>query len=181
MPRRSIVYRAAGRSNRGPPAPLISASPSASMAWRPRSLMKARKDGGGRAFSSSSRAFCWIRSFSRCASAFHESSPPGMMSFFSPASPFAPVPPAPPGAPPPGGGLPPLAAIVALLLHRHRVLQARLDEVPEERVGQDRLRLELGVELTPHEPGVIRDLHDLHQSAIGRESREREAVLLEHL
>ena len=38
--------------------------------------------------------------------------------------------------------------------------------------------LELRVELGAHEPGVVRQLHDLHQPLVGREARQHQAGLL---
>src|SRR3989442_12476257 len=47
-------------------------------------------------------------------------------------------------------------------------LLAGTDEAPEEGVGEHRLRLELGMELAGQEIRMIRDLHDLHEPAVGR-------------
>src|SRR5882762_7081478 len=46
-------------------------------------------------------------------------------------------------------------------------LLAGTDEAPEEWMGEHRLRLELGMELTGQEIRVVRDLHDLHEAAVG--------------
>src|SRR2546425_9810468 len=47
-------------------------------------------------------------------------------------------------------------------------LFAGTDEAPEQGVGEHRLRLELGMELAGQEIRMIRDLHDLHEPAVGR-------------
>ena len=43
-------------------------------------------------------------------------------------------------------------------------------------MGPVRTALELRVELGTHEPGVVRDLHDLHQAAVGRLSCQSHAL-----
>src|SRR5439155_26437642 len=47
-------------------------------------------------------------------------------------------------------------------------LPAGTDKAPEERMGEHRLRFEFGMELTGQEVRMVRDLHDLHEAAIGR-------------
>src|SRR5258706_165957 len=46
-------------------------------------------------------------------------------------------------------------------------LPAGTDKAPEERMGEHRLRLELGMELAGQEIRMVLDLHDLHETAIG--------------
>src|SRR3954465_14156074 len=47
-----------------------------------------------------------------------------------------------------------------------RALPRRLDELAEERRRPGRAGLELGMELRGDEPGMVGQLHDLHQSAL---------------
>src|SRR5437870_12366302 len=54
------------------------------------------------------------------------------------------------------------------------VRQRGLDERGEERMRLPRARAELRVELPGHEPGVIRQLDDLHQLALGPDPRDAE-------
>src|SRR5512137_1419581 len=54
--------------------------------------------------------------------------------------------------------------------------QGRSDELPEERMRTARSRLEFRMELAANEPGMRRQLHGLHQRAVGRKAAEQEAV-----
>src|SRR2546423_12295974 len=45
-------------------------------------------------------------------------------------------------------------------------IERGLDELAEERRGPCRPRLELGMELRGHEPGMVRQLYDLDQTAL---------------
>src|SRR5690349_14526890 len=49
---------------------------------------------------------------------------------------------------------------------RDFVLMAGLDEAGEQRVRLQRFRLELGMELHSHVPGMLRQLHDLDEFAV---------------
>src|SRR3972149_8769877 len=59
--------------------------------------------------------------------------------------------------------------------------QCRADELPEQGVGALGTRPELGVELAPHEPGMVGELEHLHQGAVRRKSAEQEAIALQAL
>src|SRR4051794_2386246 len=59
------------------------------------------------------------------------------------------------------------------------VLQGGGDEVAEQGVGLGRLRLELGVELDGEEPGVVGQLDDLDQVAVGAGAGGAQAGLVE--
>src|SRR5579883_3437143 len=61
------------------------------------------------------------------------------------------------------------------------MLDRRGDEGAEQGVRLRRPRAELGMELRPQEEGVILELEDLHQLAVGREAREDDALLAETL
>src|SRR5262245_32598814 len=56
---------------------------------------------------------------------------------------------------------------------------AGIDEAPEQRVGLDRLRFELGMELTGEEIRVIGDLDDLDEPAVRSLAGDPHAALLE--
>src|SRR5918992_126096 len=60
-----------------------------------------------------------------------------------------------------------------------RALQSRTDEVPEERRRARRARLELGVELAGHEPGVVVQLDDLHEPPLLVRARDDQSGLHE--
>src|SRR5919106_5666000 len=61
------------------------------------------------------------------------------------------------------------------------VVEGRFHEAGEEGVGIPRARAELGVELTGHEVGMVRQLDDLDQLLLGPDPGDREPVLLEAL
>ena len=50
------------------------------------------------------------------------------------------------------------------------------DETGEQRLGGDRLGLELGVVLHGQEPRMVRHFHHLDQTAVGARAAEPEAV-----
>ena len=54
-------------------------------------------------------------------------------------------------------------------------------KVSEERMGLDRLALELWVELNRKEPGVGRNFDDFHQSAVWTGAADLEPVALKRL
>src|SRR5438094_4533190 len=67
-------------------------------------------------------------------------------------------------------------------LHLVAALQERrLDEIAEKRMRPVRSRAELGMELAGHEPGVVDELDDLDQTAVGREPAEDHPRLAHHL
>ena len=55
------------------------------------------------------------------------------------------------------------------------VLLGRADEVPEEGVGPVGLLLNSGWNWTPTNQGVLRQIHNLHQPAVGGQARQAEA------
>ena len=55
---------------------------------------------------------------------------------------------------------------------RFHLLRRRFHKPVEQRVRPVGAALELRVELGPYEPGVLRQLHDLHQPPVGGESRQ---------
>src|SRR5690242_1063187 len=71
------------------------------------------------------------------------------------------------------------------LRHLHRGLvrvamsARRRDERAEQRMRRARARLVLRMELAAEEPGVVFELHDLHELAVRREARHAEAALFE--
>ena len=52
------------------------------------------------------------------------------------------------------------------------------DEISEKRVRSEGLRLQFRVELDADEPGMVLDLDDLGQAAVGRHAREYQAAFL---
>src|SRR2546430_3062930 len=74
----------------------------------------------------------------------------------------------------------------SLRLGGHRALGAPLvarrpHESCEQRVRARGARLELGMELAPDEPGMVRQLDHLDQRAIGREARAAHPVFRQHV
>ena len=57
--------------------------------------------------------------------------------------------------------------------------QRRPDELAEERVRRHGPGLELGVELAAQEPGVVAELDDLHQVAVGDMPAEDQPLFLD--
>src|SRR5258708_36159940 len=55
----------------------------------------------------------------------------------------------------------------------------RRDEAGEQRMRARRPRLELGMELTPDEPGMRRQLDDLHELSVRRQPAEPHTVVYE--
>src|SRR5258708_16815323 len=56
----------------------------------------------------------------------------------------------------------------------------RRDEAGEQRMRARRPRLELGMELTPDEPGMRRQLDDLHELSVRRQPAEPHTVVYEN-
>src|SRR3989344_2962920 len=54
-------------------------------------------------------------------------------------------------------------------------MQRRADERGEQRMGRARPRSKLGMKLHAHEPGMVGQLDDLHQVALGVDPAERHA------
>src|SRR5690606_7814629 len=59
------------------------------------------------------------------------------------------------------------------------MVQRGADEPGKQRMAVPGRRTELRVELAADEPGVVRELHDLHQRAVRGRARDHEAVLLQ--
>src|SRR3954470_22350605 len=64
-------------------------------------------------------------------------------------------------------------------LHQPALRDRGLDEGRKQRVRLEGPRLQLGMELHADEPGMVLIFHDLRQHAVGRETREFQAMLLE--
>ncbi len=57
------------------------------------------------------------------------------------------------------------------------VLPSGGDEIPEERVGSEGSRFELGMKLNRQEPGMVRDLDDLDELGVGCATSDEKAGL----
>src|SRR5665648_913460 len=64
-------------------------------------------------------------------------------------------------------------------LHQAALLHGGADEGFEQRMRLKRPRLQFGMELHADEPGMVRDLDDLRQKSVGRQTREAQAGRLE--
>ena len=61
------------------------------------------------------------------------------------------------------------------------VLYCGLDKISEQRMRFQRPRLQLGMELNTHKPGVVGDLDNFNEFSIGRKTGKQKSLLHQHI
>ena len=65
------------------------------------------------------------------------------------------------------------------MLYKSRLRECRANEITEERVRGKRFRLQFGVKLCADIPGMVWNLDDLGQAAVGAHPREAQTAVFE--